>query len=96
MPADPDQTVTIVTSRAIRAGSEEDFERWVEELNRIACAAPGYRAAIRLGQTAGFQHLLFRFHDQATAEGKPASPPRPPPRPTPRGGGRRRRFRVAQ
>jgi antibiotic biosynthesis monooxygenase (ABM) superfamily enzyme len=74
MPADPDQTVTIVTSRAIRAGSEEDFERWVEELNRIACAAPGYRAAIRLGQTAGFQHLLFRFHDQATAEGKPASP----------------------
>jgi hypothetical protein len=73
MPADPDQTVTIVTSRAIRAGREEDFERWVEELNRIACAGPGYRAAIRLGQTAGFQHLLFRFHDQATAEAWQAS-----------------------
>ncbi|MBD8680135.1 antibiotic biosynthesis monooxygenase [Sphingomonas sp. CFBP 13720] len=64
MPADPDQTVTVVTSRAIRAGHEEDFEQWVKELNRLAHAAPGYRAAIRLGQTAGFQHLLFRFDDQ--------------------------------
>jgi antibiotic biosynthesis monooxygenase (ABM) superfamily enzyme len=68
MPADPDQTATIITSRAIRAGREEDFEQWVKELNRLARAAPGYRAAIRLGQTAGFQHLLFRFDDQATAE----------------------------
>ena len=64
MPADPDQTITIVTSRAIRAGHEEDFEQWVQELNRLARTAPGYRAAIRLGQTAGFQHLLFRFDDQ--------------------------------
>ncbi len=68
MSADPDQTVTIVTSRAIRAGHEEDFERWVAELNRLARAAPGYRAAIRLGQTAGFHHLIFRFDDQRTAE----------------------------
>lgn len=68
MPIDPDQTATIVTSRAIRAGHEQDFERWVAELNRLACAAPGYRAAIRLGQTAGFQHLLFRFDDRTAAE----------------------------
>ncbi|MDY0967361.1 MULTISPECIES: hypothetical protein [Sphingomonas] len=68
MPIDPDQTATIITSRAIRAGHEQDFERWVEELNRHARAAPGYRAAIRLGQTAGFQHLLFRFDDRAAAD----------------------------
>ena len=68
MPLDPDQTATIVTSRAIRAGREEDFERWVEQLQRLARAAPGYRAAIRLGQTAGFQHLLFRFDDLASVE----------------------------
>ncbi|GGE90423.1 hypothetical protein GCM10011404_24220 [Sphingomonas prati] len=68
MPADPDQTATIITSRAIRVGHEEDFERWVSELNRLARTAPGYRAAIRLGQTAGFQHLLFRFDDQDAAE----------------------------
>ena len=68
MPKDPDHTATIVTSRAIRAGREEDFERWVEELNRLARAAPGYRAAIRLGQTAGFQHLLFRFDDRASVD----------------------------
>jgi antibiotic biosynthesis monooxygenase (ABM) superfamily enzyme len=68
MPIDPDQTATIVTSRDIRAGHEQDFERWVEELNRHARAAPGYRAAIRLGQTAGFQHLLFRFDDRAAAD----------------------------
>jgi antibiotic biosynthesis monooxygenase (ABM) superfamily enzyme len=68
MPVDPDTTATIVTSRALRAGYEGDFERWVEELNRLARAAPGYRAAIRLGQTAGFAHLLFRFDDREAAE----------------------------
>lgn len=68
MPADPDQTATIVTSRVIHAGREGDFEGWVEELGCLARAAPGYRAAIRLGQTAGFQHLLYRFDDQGAAE----------------------------
>jgi len=68
MPVDPAQTTTIVTSRAIRAGYEAEFERWVEELGRLARAAPGYRATIRLGQTAGFQHLLFRFDDREAAE----------------------------
>ena len=68
MPLDPDATATVITSRAIRAGHEQDFERWVERLNDLASAAPGYRAAIRLGQTAGFQHLLFRFDDVAAAE----------------------------
>ena len=68
MPADPDQTATIVTSWAIRAGREGDFDEWVEELSRLACTARGYRAAIRLGQTAGFQHLMFRFDDQETGE----------------------------
>lgn len=68
MPKDPDQTATIITSRAIRAGHEDDFDHWVEELGRLARAAPGYRAEIRLGQTAGFQHLLFRFDDRHAAE----------------------------
>ena len=74
MPADPDQTATIVTSRAIRAGREEEFERWVETLGHLARVAPGYRAAIRLGQTAGFQHLLFRFDDQASVDTWQADP----------------------
>jgi antibiotic biosynthesis monooxygenase (ABM) superfamily enzyme len=68
MPADTPQTATVVTSRAIRAGHEEDFERWAAALQGLALEARGYRAAIRLGQTAGFQHLLFRFDDRASAE----------------------------
>lgn len=68
MPLDPAATTTVITSRALRAGHEADFERWVEQLNALASAAPGYRAAIRLGQTAGFQHLLFRFDDMTAAE----------------------------
>ncbi|UYY77043.1 antibiotic biosynthesis monooxygenase [Sphingomonas sp. R1] len=74
MPADPPQTATVVTSRAIRAGHEQEFEAWVETLQRLARTAPGYRAAIRLGQTAGFQHLLFRFDDQARADAWHDSP----------------------
>ena len=68
MPADAPQTATVVTSRAIRAGHEQDFEHWAAALGDLAEAAPGYRAAIRLGQTAGFQHLLFRFEDCVSAE----------------------------
>ncbi|MDQ1157367.1 antibiotic biosynthesis monooxygenase (ABM) superfamily enzyme [Sphingomonas sp. SORGH_AS 950] len=74
MPLDPEETATIVTSRAIRAGHEEDFERWAAELDRLARAEPGFRASIRLGQTAGFQHLLFRFDDRGTAEAWRNSP----------------------
>lgn len=68
MPVDPEQTTTIVFSRSISAGREQDFDAWVEELYRLARAAPAYRAAIRLGQTAGFQHLLFRFENARAAE----------------------------
>ncbi|MGK6325444.1 antibiotic biosynthesis monooxygenase [Sphingomonas sp. DT-51] len=68
MPVDPDQTATIITSRAIRAGHEQEFEEWVGELDRLVRSAPGYRASIRLGQTTGFQHLLFRFDDRDAAE----------------------------
>jgi heme-degrading monooxygenase HmoA len=74
MPLDPEETATIVTSRAIRAGHEEDFERWAAELDRLARAEPGFRASIRLGQTAGFQHLLFRFDDRGAAEAWRNSP----------------------
>ena len=66
--------MTIVASRAIRAGHEDDFESWVTELCRLARAAPGYRAAIRLGQTAGFQHLLLRFDDRESGEAWHAAP----------------------
>lgn len=74
MSIDPEQTATIVVSRAIRAGHEDDFDRWVKTLDDLARSAPGYRCAIRLGQTAGFQHLLFRFEDRDAADRWQADP----------------------
>lgn len=75
MPADPEQTATIVISRAVRVGHEEAFSAWVDRLDRLAAGASGYRAAIRLGQTAGFQHLLFRFDDRTAADAWRCSEP---------------------
>lgn len=75
MPADPEQTATIVISRAVRVGHEDTFGAWVDRIDRLATGAPGYRATIRLGQTAGFQHLLFRFDDRAAADAWRCSDP---------------------
>lgn len=75
MPSDPEATTTVATSRAIRAGYENDFQVWAEELCRLARTATGYRAAIRLGQTAGFQHLLLRFDNQDAADTWMKDPP---------------------
>lgn len=67
MPADTDQLATVVISRAIRAGREDAFDTWVERIERDARSADGHLASLRLGQTAGLQHLIFRFDDRNSA-----------------------------
>jgi antibiotic biosynthesis monooxygenase (ABM) superfamily enzyme len=63
-----DQIATVAVSRAIKAGREADFDRWADRLDALAHDAPGYMAGLRLGQTQGLQHLVFRFRTRPDAE----------------------------
>lgn len=58
---------TVMSSRAIEAGAEARFERWVDQLQDAARDAAGYLGAIQLRQTQGLQHLVFRFEREADA-----------------------------
>jgi antibiotic biosynthesis monooxygenase (ABM) superfamily enzyme len=68
MPHDSTSHGTTISSRAIKAGAEERFEHWANCLQDAAREAPGYLAAIRLGQTQGLQHVVFSFRTVADAE----------------------------
>jgi hypothetical protein len=59
---------TVISSRAIKAGAEARFEPWADRLNKAAQDASGYLAGMRLGQTQGLQHLVFRFRTEAEAQ----------------------------
>jgi antibiotic biosynthesis monooxygenase (ABM) superfamily enzyme len=54
-------TGTLITSRAVKAGDEDRFERWADRLLQAAAKAPGYLSGVRLGQTQGLQHLVLQF-----------------------------------
>ena len=59
---------TVISSRAIQAGAEARFEPWADCLYSAAQDASGYLAGVRLGQTQGLQHLVFRFRTEADAQ----------------------------
>ncbi|WP_394653897.1 hypothetical protein [uncultured Sphingomonas sp.] len=58
---------TIISSRAIQAGAEARFERWVDQLQDAARDSAGYLGAIQLRQTQGLQHIVFRFERETDA-----------------------------
>jgi antibiotic biosynthesis monooxygenase (ABM) superfamily enzyme len=58
---------TVVSSRAIQVGANGRFERWADRLHDAAQGASGYLSGLRLGQTEGLQHLVFRFRTEADA-----------------------------
>lgn len=64
---------TVIVSRAIRAGQEQCFEQWADRFAASARDADGYLSTLRLGQTEGLQHLVFRFRDASQAKAWRAS-----------------------
>jgi len=60
---------TVIASRAIHAGAQACFDPWADHLDDAAREAPGYLDGLRLGQTQGLQHLVFRFRTEADARG---------------------------
>ena len=68
MPLDNASSGTVISSRAIQAGAEASFDAWADRLDKAAQEAPGYLAGVRLGQTQGLQHQVFRFRTEADAQ----------------------------
>ena len=66
--------VTLVTSRLVRAGHEEEFAGWADRLDEAVGQMPGARGTLRLDQPAGLHHFIHRFDSEIALEQWRASP----------------------
>ncbi|WP_278247478.1 antibiotic biosynthesis monooxygenase [Sphingomonas jatrophae] len=57
-----------MASRVVRADRTEAFEAWAARIDQAAAEAPGHLGTVRLEQTGGVVHLLYRFEDAAALE----------------------------
>jgi antibiotic biosynthesis monooxygenase (ABM) superfamily enzyme len=53
--------VTVVVTRVIRPGKEEQFARWADDVDRTAAGFPGHLGGVRLHDSQGLNHLIYRF-----------------------------------
>lgn len=61
----PDDTATLIISRVMRPGREEEYAPWVDRVTSSAMADGGVVATTRLDQAGGIHHLLLYFRDPA-------------------------------
>jgi antibiotic biosynthesis monooxygenase (ABM) superfamily enzyme len=64
---DPDRTAVLVTTRLVRRGRAEEFERWAERHDAAIRASPGVLGTVRLDQPGGFAHFVQRFASEEEA-----------------------------
>ncbi|WP_206439440.1 antibiotic biosynthesis monooxygenase [Streptomyces scabichelini] len=53
--------MTVVVTRVIRPGKEEQFARWADDVDRTAARFPGHLGGVRLHDSQGLNHLIYRF-----------------------------------
>ena len=61
----PSPNVTLVESRVVRAGKEQDFARWAERHLAALAETDGHCETVRLEQTGGLHHCVTRFRDES-------------------------------
>ena len=52
---------TLVTTRLVRPGHEDEFARWADRFDEAACRGPGTEGSLRLEQPGGMHHFVHRF-----------------------------------
>lgn len=70
---DRDSPATLVTTRLVRAGHEDDFARWADRFEEAAARASGTEGTLRLTQPNGMTHFVHRFASEAEMDGWRAS-----------------------
>lgn len=63
-----DQPATLVTTRLVRAGHDEEFARWADRFDDAAARQQGTRGTLRLEQPGGMTHFAHRFDSEAELE----------------------------
>lgn len=57
--------VTVVVTRVVRPGHEDEFMAWADDVDRAAADFDGYRAGVRLHDEQGVNHLIYQFDSSA-------------------------------
>src|SRR4051794_28087803 len=53
--------VTVVVTRVVRPGKEDDFASWADDIDTAVARFPGHLAAVRLHAGEGLNHLIYQF-----------------------------------
>jgi antibiotic biosynthesis monooxygenase (ABM) superfamily enzyme len=68
VPTSPAEPVTVTVARVVRPDQREAFERWADDVLRVATGFPGNLGASLLhpGPDSSEYHLVYRFVDDAS------------------------------
>lgn len=55
--------MTLIDSRIVTARHSDAFRNWAERIGAAAEAQPGFVSGLRIEQTGGVFHLVYRFDD---------------------------------
>ena len=53
--------VTMVVTRVVRPGKEDEFVSWADDIDTAVARFPGHLAAVRLHAGEGLNHLIYQF-----------------------------------
>jgi antibiotic biosynthesis monooxygenase (ABM) superfamily enzyme len=67
---------TVVVTRVVRPGKENEFTAWAEEVDATAARFDGHLGAVRLQDDQGLNHLVYLFDDEDHLRAWESSPQR--------------------
>jgi antibiotic biosynthesis monooxygenase (ABM) superfamily enzyme len=68
--------VTVVVTRVVHPGHEEEFAAWADDVDRTAAGFDGHRGGVRLHDEQGLNHLVYQFDSADHLHAWEASPRR--------------------
>lgn len=71
----PQEAVTVVSSRVVRAGRVDEFRAWTADIDEAVGHFPSHRGNVRLEQPGGVFHLVYQFDTRDQLDRWEASEP---------------------
>jgi antibiotic biosynthesis monooxygenase (ABM) superfamily enzyme len=56
-----DSARTVVVTRVVRPGKDQEFAEWADAVDRAASSSPGHLGGVRLHDDQGLSHLVYQF-----------------------------------
>jgi antibiotic biosynthesis monooxygenase (ABM) superfamily enzyme len=70
------EAVTVVVTRVVHPGHEQEFADWADEVDRAATGFAGHRGGARLHDEQGLNHLIYHFDSAGELHAWESSPQR--------------------